>query len=68
MATNCHVVSGDAQDLTVDEDVYARQSREERRANAFAAALLVPASALRASTAGPQVDLDLVVQLLGDMA
>ncbi len=62
----CHVVSGDAQDLTIDEDVYARQSREERRANAFAAALLIPASALRSSTVGHHMDLDLVVQLLGD--
>jgi transcriptional regulator with XRE-family HTH domain len=42
-----HLFAGDAHDLTVDEDVFGRRSREERRANSFAAAFLMPERVLR---------------------
>lgn len=61
----CHLVAGDAQDLTVDEDVFGRRTHEERRANAFAAAFLMPKALLRAAVVGRQVDEDFVVELLG---
>ena len=61
----CHLASGDAHDLTVDEDVFGRRSTEEKRANAFAAAFLMPAQAMRTATDGQEVDETLVVHLLG---
>jgi Zn-dependent peptidase ImmA (M78 family)/transcriptional regulator with XRE-family HTH domain len=61
----CHLASGDAQDLTVDEDVFGRRTAEERRANAFAAAFLMPVRAIRGAAEGKELDEDLVVGLLG---
>jgi Zn-dependent peptidase ImmA (M78 family)/transcriptional regulator with XRE-family HTH domain len=61
----CHLVAGDAQDLTVDEDVFGRRTDEERRANAFAAAFLMPAALLRATAGGRQINEDLIIELLG---
>lgn len=61
----CHLLSGDAQDLTVDEDVFGRNAGEERRANAFAAAFLMPAQAIRAATENQKLNEALIVHLLG---
>lgn len=59
----CHLVCGDGQRLTVDEDLHGR-GPEERRANAFAAAFLMPAEVLRAACETRDIDQDLVVELL----
>lgn len=61
----CHLAAGDAQELRVDEDVADRRTAEELRANAFAAAFLMPARTLRAACRGTFVDEDLVADLLG---
>jgi len=61
----CHLLSGDVQDLMVDEDVFGRHAAEERRANAFAAAFLMPAQAIRAATENQTLDEALIVSLLG---
>jgi Zn-dependent peptidase ImmA (M78 family)/transcriptional regulator with XRE-family HTH domain len=61
----CHLLSGDVQDLTVDEDVFGRHSAEERRANAFAAAFLMPAQAIRTAIENETLDETLIVSLLG---
>ncbi|BBH64808.1 hypothetical protein ACTI_14930 [Actinoplanes sp. OR16] len=42
-----HLAAGDSQRLTVDEDVFGRRSPDEIRANAFAAAFLMPEGAIR---------------------
>jgi Zn-dependent peptidase ImmA (M78 family) len=42
-----HLLAGDADELTVDEDVLGGNSDQEQRANAFAAAFLLPKDALR---------------------
>ncbi|WP_239405960.1 ImmA/IrrE family metallo-endopeptidase [Frankia sp. Cj3] len=46
---------GDTNGITIDEDLYGRHSREETRANSFAAAFLMPETSLRRSLghAGP---------------
>jgi len=61
----CHLLSGDVQDLTVDEDVFGRHVANERRANTFAAAFLMPAQAIRAATENETLDEALIVSLLG---
>jgi Zn-dependent peptidase ImmA (M78 family) len=61
-----HLVAGDAQDLKIDEDIFGRQaSSEEKRANAFDAAFLIPRAALREAIADRPLDEDLVSDLLG---
>lgn len=59
----CHLVYSDGQRLTIDEGLF-RPTPEEQRANAFAAALLVPAQPLRAATDGREVDDTVVRELL----
>ncbi|NMO50325.1 ImmA/IrrE family metallo-endopeptidase [Actinoplanes sp. TBRC 11911] len=59
-----HLMAGDSQDLLVDEDVFGTKSRAETRANAFAAAFLMPERAVR--TAVPHgVSEEIVAALLG---
>ncbi len=60
-----HLFAGDAHELTLDEDVFGDRSREERRANAFAAAFLMPESALRAAARPGEPTEPTVVELLG---
>lgn len=43
-----HLLAGDDQGVHLDRDVYARGDNSERRANAFAAAFLMPEPTLRA--------------------
>jgi transcriptional regulator with XRE-family HTH domain len=59
----CHLACGDGHYLTLDEDLF-RPSPEEKRANAFAAAFLMPADVLRGACEGRIIDQDLVVELL----
>ncbi len=40
---------GDTNGITIDEDLYGRHSREETRANSFAAAFLMPETSVRRS-------------------
>jgi Zn-dependent peptidase ImmA (M78 family)/DNA-binding XRE family transcriptional regulator len=60
----CHLAAGDGQ-ITVDKDVFERSTPEEKRANAFAAAFLMPATAIRRAMAGREIDEGLVAGLLG---
>jgi Zn-dependent peptidase ImmA (M78 family)/transcriptional regulator with XRE-family HTH domain len=60
----CHLASGDGQ-IVIDKDVFEHSTSEEKRANAFAAAFLMPATAMRTATAGRDVDESLVAELLG---
>jgi Zn-dependent peptidase ImmA (M78 family) len=61
----CHLATGDARDLTVDEDVFGLHSAEERRANAFAATFLMPSHAIYEATHNQEIDEDLIARLLG---
>jgi len=48
LAHECaHLILGDAEDLLVDESVWSRKTLEETRANAFAAAFLMPDALLK---------------------
>lgn len=60
----CHLACGDGVELTLDEDVFGRHTAEEQRANAFAAAFLMPAAALREATRDQPVEEQLVIELL----
>ncbi len=63
-----HVIAGDAQDLQVDLDVTAPStghSHTEMRANAFAAAFLMPADTITSRWHG--VDEGLFAQLVGEL-
>lgn len=61
-----HLIAGDAPELRIDEDLFARDAPEEHRANAFAASFLMPISALRAELRpGVDVSEELVAGLLG---
>ncbi|MFC3743966.1 XRE family transcriptional regulator [Paractinoplanes deccanensis] len=59
-----HLMAGDSQDLRVDENVFGRKSATETRANAFAAAFLMPADAVRAAVPHGVTE-ELVADLLG---
>ncbi len=71
-----HLVAGDANEritfdstvgsIVVDEDVYGRRSPEERRANSFASALLIPDWTLENRLGGKKVDDGMVVGLLAE--
>jgi transcriptional regulator with XRE-family HTH domain len=60
-----HLAAGDSQDLRVDESVFGRRTPDETRANSFAAAFLMPATAIRKSVPYGFVSEDLVAELLG---
>jgi Zn-dependent peptidase ImmA (M78 family) len=60
----CHLAAGDAQ-ITVDRNVFEHRTLEELRANAFAAAFLMPAAAMHRTTADREIDETLVADLLG---
>jgi transcriptional regulator with XRE-family HTH domain len=60
-----HIVAGDSQDLRVDESLYGRKTPDEQRANAFAAAFLMPSASIRASVPRGFVSEELIAQLLG---
>ena len=61
-----HLMAGDAQDLRVDEDVFGRQAvGEEKRANAFAAAFLMPRVLLHDAVGQRTLDEETVGGLLG---
>lgn len=42
-----HIAAGDTEGVLIDEDLFGQSSQKERRANAFAAAFLMPESSLR---------------------
>lgn len=50
-----HLAAGDTEDVVIDEDLFGQPSEKEKRANAFAAAFLMPESSLRKAlgTSGP---------------
>ncbi|MEU0794810.1 ImmA/IrrE family metallo-endopeptidase [Amycolatopsis sp. NPDC005961] len=60
-----HIFAGDSQSLHVDENIYGVRSPEERRANAFAAAFLMPSQCLKDATETATIDEDLIADLLG---
>lgn len=60
-----HLAAGDSQDLHVDENIYGRSTPEEKRANAFAAAFLMPADAIRRAVPYGSVSEEVVADLLG---
>jgi transcriptional regulator with XRE-family HTH domain len=60
-----HLVAGDSQELLVDESVFGRKTPAESRANAFAAAFLMPAAALHAAVPYGGVSEEIVAALLG---
>jgi transcriptional regulator with XRE-family HTH domain len=60
----CHLAAGDGQ-VMIDKDVFEHSTPEEKRANSFAAAFLMPATALRRATADREIDEALVAELLG---
>jgi Zn-dependent peptidase ImmA (M78 family)/transcriptional regulator with XRE-family HTH domain len=59
-----HLVAGDAQELRVDENLFSSRSKEETRANAFAAAFLLPEDDIKASWARSNKSVDAVAELL----
>lgn len=61
-----HLVAGDTQELHVDASVWDSGSTVERRANAFAAAFLMPVSQLRERLAGAQEPSEELVASLMD--
>ncbi|MEV4630499.1 ImmA/IrrE family metallo-endopeptidase [Micromonospora sp. NPDC049523] len=60
-----HLLAGDADELTVDEDVLGGNTDQERRANAFAAAFLLPERALKAAVPSGKLTEPEVAELLG---
>lgn len=60
-----HLVAGDSQDLLVDENLYGRKTHDEQRANSFAAAFLMPASAIKMSVRPGFISEELIAELLG---
>ncbi|MER7459971.1 XRE family transcriptional regulator [Micromonospora sp. NPDC126480] len=59
-----HLFTGDSQALRIDENVFGRKNPDEERANAFAAAFLMPEDALKAAVPRGYVSEDLVAELL----
>lgn len=59
-----HLVAGDSQELRVDENLFRSRSMEETRANAFAAAFLLPADDIKAAWASCNKDTEAVADLL----
>ena len=68
-----HLAAGDANEritfdaagsIVIDEDVYGRRTPEERRANSFAGAVLMPDRTLHARVGGGKVDEEIIVRLL----
>jgi Zn-dependent peptidase ImmA (M78 family)/transcriptional regulator with XRE-family HTH domain len=59
-----HLVAGDSQQILLDENLYGSKSPDETRANAFAAAFLMPRSTLWERWEGRIVDEDLITELL----
>jgi transcriptional regulator with XRE-family HTH domain len=60
-----HLLLGDSQDLRVDENVFGRKTDDERRANAFAAAFLMPADAIKRSMPRGYISEEVIAELLG---
>ncbi|MFF8317813.1 helix-turn-helix domain-containing protein [Streptomyces bobili] len=60
-----HLVAGDSQDIKVDENVWAVKSPTETRANAFAAAFLMPAEPLKQVISEEGVSDASIAKLLG---
>ncbi|MFD0782795.1 helix-turn-helix domain-containing protein [Micromonospora azadirachtae] len=60
-----HLIAGDSQDLLVDENLYGRKTPDEKRANAFAAAFLMPAASMQAQVSRVYPSEELVARLLG---
>jgi Zn-dependent peptidase ImmA (M78 family) len=60
-----HLLAGDADELMVDEDVLSSNTAQERRANAFAAAFLLPEKALREAVPDRAMSETEVAGLLG---
>ncbi len=60
-----HLVVGDHQNTIVDQNVTTGRTPDERRANAFAAAFLMPKTALRSAAGDRDVTEDLLAELLG---
>jgi Zn-dependent peptidase ImmA (M78 family)/transcriptional regulator with XRE-family HTH domain len=60
-----HLAAGDSQELLVDENLFGRKTHDEQRANSFAAAFLMPASAIRSSVRPGFISEELVAELLG---
>ncbi len=66
-----HLLASDDQQVHKDRDIYSRESRRgesEVRANAFAAAFLMPESSLREWLGGRKVDLGIFCQLATEFA
>jgi len=59
-----HLVAEDSQQLHLDENLFSSRSPDETRANAFAAAFLMPESSMRADTLKRKLTLGLVTDLL----
>lgn len=59
-----HLLFGDSEELRVDENVTGHKTTEEIRANAFAAALLMPREALRRAVPHGKVTETIVADLL----
>lgn len=59
-----HLVAGDSQRLHLDENLFSSRSPDETRANAFAAAFLMPPKPLRNDIGKRQLTLELVTELL----
>ncbi|MEV4622576.1 ImmA/IrrE family metallo-endopeptidase [Asanoa sp. NPDC049573] len=59
-----HHILGDPREVIVESDVFAATSPVERRANAFAAALLMPTEGLRAVVAGRKIDEGVLTELM----
>jgi len=59
-----HLVAADSHQLLVDENLFGSKSHDETRANAFAAAFLMPHPTLRAKWEGRPISEDLVAELL----
>ncbi|NUV69973.1 ImmA/IrrE family metallo-endopeptidase [Streptomyces sp. CAI-121] len=60
-----HLVAGDSQDIKVDENVWGVRTPMETRANAFAAAFLMPAETLRETVREEGINDASVAKLLG---
>ncbi|QSB15152.1 ImmA/IrrE family metallo-endopeptidase [Natronosporangium hydrolyticum] len=61
----CHLACGDGATFTLDENVFGERTPEERRANAFAAAFLMPAEAIEQAITGRAITAAVVSDLLG---
>lgn len=65
-----HLLAGDDQELHLDEDIFGAKSKtagSERRANAFAAALLMPESTLREAKGDTRLDETAFCQLVASL-